>query len=450
MRGLSRLLTVLGLMMGLSLPAWSQGLPQSVAEPYLRYQEAQESGDLAAAQVAAGEAYNAAIAAGLERETIGILAEVYGYLASENGDAGIAYDILREAAEIADETGAPGSDRGWRWSLAANAADGFGQADQALARADRALAALYETGEIAPMDRPIEGDMQVLRMRVFSGRGNVTAAGDAAARALAAFRADNGGPDGQMGLIFYHLGVADYAVGRWPDAFAHFHMAVDLLNAADAPEAVLWRAWAFAEMSRVLASDGDTEAAEPANWALHADMESQHRAAARRLERYDYLEDESFRDASVLQGEPVTFPDAAGEQQGFVLVGFDVSASGQTENVRVLFEQPSAVFGTSAVEAIEARLYAPATIGGGPVTRAGLLQLVMFADGQATAADFSFSTGAAAEGCGFTGSSRRDTAELGGSNDGSCLARQGEIYERGYRGGLASSRCPNPGSCGGQ
>lgn len=450
MRWISVLGVALALVISLTGLASAQGLPQSVAEPYVRYQEAQEAGDLVAAQAAAGEAYNAAIAARIDRATTGVLAEIYGFLASQNGDDGIAFDVLRTAAEIAEETGATASDRAWRWSLAAEAASAFGQSSAAMRNANASLAALAETGTISEADRPIAADMHYLRMRLLRAQGDIPAAGAAATEALAAFRADQREFDGQYGLIFYNLGVADYAAGRWADAHVHYRLAVVLLNAADAPEQSIWSAWAFAELSRVLSNEDGAAGAPHPNAALHAELADQRLAALRRLERYDYLEMDGFQEAVVAQAGEVVFPESAAGQQGFVVVRFDVNAQGRPENLHLVFEQPADVFGTYAIGAIAQRLYTPAQVNGVAIDRSGMLQLVMFADGEATAADYSFSTGDADDSCGFVGSARRETAALNEDADPSCLARQGDLYDAGYRGGIASNRCPNPGQCGGQ
>lgn len=431
--------------------ALAQSLPRSVADPYLRYQAAQEAGDLVAAQAAAGEAYNAAVAAGLDRGTIGVLAEIYGFSASQNGDTGIAFDLLRTAAEIADETRASASDRAWRWSLAAEAADAFGQTDLAMVHADASLAALAEFRVLSEADQPIAADMHYLRMRILRARGDIAGAGSAAARALTAYRAAGRELDGQYGLIFYNLGAADYAAERWADARTHYRFAVALLNDAGASEQAVWSAWTFAELSRLLNEDEEGGRDAPSYPDIAAEMDAQNRAAARQLERADYLEIDGFQEAEVEDADEVEFPDQAGNQQGFVLVRFDVDAQGRTENVRAVFQQPRGVFADAATDAISRRVYTPARIGNDAVRREGMLQLVMFADGRATASDYSFSTEEGGpNACTLTGSDWREGAELGRGNARSCLAGQGSIYQRGYRGERESSQCPNPGQCGGQ
>ncbi|MBO6730309.1 MAG: energy transducer TonB [Maricaulis sp.] len=434
----------------LSAPGQSQGLPPAVAEPYLRYQQAQEAGDLRAAQAAAGEAYNAAMANGLDRATQGVLAEVYGYLAGQNGDLGIAFDVLRTAARIAVDTGAPASDRAWRWSLAADAAEAFGQGDSALSSADAALSALAERPQIAPQDRPIAADMQYLRMRILRGRGSVAAAGEAADRAVMAFRADQRELDGRYGLMFYSLGEADYAAGRWARAEAHYRMALALLTVADASEDTLWTAWSYAEISGLLAASTGDELLEHPQPDIHAELASHYTAAANRLERRDLVQQPGFQDVELVSAPAVIFPAAAGEAGGMVVVRFDVDRSGQPDNLDIVFEQPGGLFAVSAREAIAQREYAPARFDGQAVARPGLVQLIMFADGVATAAGETQAGDASSGACRLLQSDWRSSAELAQGGDQSCLRGQGDTFQRGYRGEDASNQCPDPSSCGGQ
>jgi len=434
----------------LSAPGQSQGLPPAVAEPYLRYQQAQEAGDLRAAQAAAGEAYNAAMANGLDRATQGVLAEVYGYLAGQNGDLGIAFDVLSTAARIAVDTGAPASDRAWRWSLAADAAEAFGQGDSALSSADAALSALAERPQIAPQDRPIAADMQYLRMRILRGRGSVAAAGEAADGAVMAFRADQRELDGRYGLMFYSLGEADYAAGRWARAQAHYRMALALLTVADASEETLWTAWSYAEISGLLAASTGDDLLEHPQPDIHAELASHYTAAANRLERRDLVQQPGFQDVELVSAPAVIFPATAGEAGGMVVVRFDVDRSGQPDNLDIVFEQPGGLFAVSAREAIAQREYAPARFDGQAVARPGLVQLIMFADGAATAAGVAQAGDASSGACRLLQSDWRSSAELAQGGDQSCLRGQGDTFQRGYRGEDASNQCPDPSGCGGQ
>lgn len=428
----------------------SQGLPPAVAEPYLRYQAAQEAGDLRAAQAAAGEAYNAAVASGVDRATQGLLAEVYGYLAGENGDHGIAFDVLRTAALIAADTGAPASDRAWRWSLAANAADAFGQTESALSNADAALSALAERPEIDVQDRPIAADMHYLRARILRTRGSVAAAGEAARGAIAAFRADQRDLDGRYGLMFYSLGEAEYAAGRWALAQDHYRMSLALLTVAEASDDTLWNAWSYAEISELLAASTGDELAEQPYASIHAEMGAQYDAAANRLERRDLVEQPGFEDAQLETAPAVLYPASAGEQGGVVVVQFDVDSAGQPQNLNVVFEQPEGLFAAAAVTAISGRAYAAARFDGQVVARPGLVQLVMFAEGEAMVAGSAQSGDERAGSCLLQQPDWRAGAELSRGEDQSCLRGLGETLERGYRGEDSSNRCPNPASCGGQ
>lgn len=441
---------VVASMLLLSSAGLSQGLPPAVAEPYLRYQQAQEAGDLRAAQAAAGEAYNAAVANGLDRATQGVLAEVYGYLAGQNGDLGIAFDVLRTAARIAVDTGASASDRAWRWSLAADAAEAFGQSDSALSSADAALSALAERPQIDPQDRPIVADMNYLRLRILRARGNVVAAGEAAGRAVMAFRADQRELDGRYGLMFFSLGEADYAAGRWSRAEAHYRMALALLTVAEASQETLWTAWSYAEISGLLAANTGDELPEHPYPDIHSELEPQYTAAANRLERRDLVQQPGFQDVELVSAPAVTFPAAAGEAGGMVVVRFDVDRSGQPDNLEIVFEQPGGVFAVSAREAIAEREYEPARFDGQMVSRPGLVQLIMFADGVATAAGEAQAGDASSGACRLLQSDWRSSAELARGGDQSCLRGQGDTFQRGYRGEDASNQCPDPSGCGGQ
>ncbi|MBO6797013.1 energy transducer TonB [Maricaulis sp.] len=449
MRKISFLGLVLASFLLLSQTSLSQGLPPAVAEPYLRYQAAQEAGDLRGAQAAAGEAYNAAIASGVDRATQGLLAEIYGYLASENGDHGIAFDVLRTAARIASETGASASDRAWRWSLVASAADALGQDESALSHADAALSALAERPQIDEQDRPIAADMHYLRAQILRGRGNVAAAGGAARNAIAAFRADQRDLDGRYGLLFYSLGEAEYAAGNWALAQDHYHMSLALLTVAEASDSTLWNAWSYAAIAGFLAASSGDELGEQPYADIDAELSAHYDAAANRLERRDLVEQPGYEDVRLETAPRVSFPASAGEQGGVVVVQFDVDRAGQPQNLNIVFEQPQGVFSDAALTAVRGREYAAARFDGQVVVRPGLVELIMFADGEAMAAGGTAMNGDAAGSCLLQRPDWRDGAQLS-RGDQSCLRGFGETLQRGYRGETASNPCPNPASCGGQ
>ena len=265
-----------------------------------------------------------------------------------------------------------------------------------------------------------------------------------------AFRADQRELDGRYGLMFYSLGEADYAAGRWARAQAHYRMALALLTVADASEDTLWTAWSYAEISGLLAASTGDELLEHPQPDIHAELVSHYTAAANRLERRDLVQQPGFQDVELVSAPAIAYPQAAGEEGGVVVVRFDVDRAGQAGNLDIVFEQPQGVFADAALAAMAAREYAPARFDGQVVARPGLVQLIMFADGAATAAGETQTGDASSGACRLLQSDWRSSAELAQGGDQSCLRDQGDTFQRGYRGEDASNQCPDPSGCGGQ
>lgn len=64
--------------------------------------------------------------------------------------------------------------------------------------------------------------------------------------------------------------------------------------------------------------------------------------------------------------------------EGYVVVAFDVAASGGTEHARVLEASPQGVFERAALAAVNRYRYRPATRDGRPVPMAGLVERIRF------------------------------------------------------------------------
>lgn len=88
-------------------------------------------------------------------------------------------------------------------------------------------------------------------------------------------------------------------------------------------------------------------------------------------------------DASPLHRAPPFYPEkcfARAKPREYVLVGYDVTVEGRTENVRTI-ESSSKCFHANAIAAVKKWIYAPAVVDGAPAPRLNMQTTVTFENG---------------------------------------------------------------------
>lgn len=366
--------------------ASGQGLPASVSEPYARYQTAQAAGDTQAAEQAAGEAYRAARAEGLDLNTIGVLAEIYGYLARQNGDGETGAEILTEAAQIADSVEAPAGDRLWRWSLAAFSVRDLGQTETALNYSSHALAAGSDLDAPDNEARDLIAQMRYLRIRLLRASGEMSALGEEVGPAIESYQVAGWPLDARYAVTYSHGAAAAFQFEAYEDAATAYLIASDLLFAEGADPAMVWNARAYSRLAELIAWAGDETALDErlAGDVIFQQMAEQHAAATAALECAEVWSRPDFVDAVLEERVSPAYPETVGsdEPQGFVLARFTVRADGSTDAVEIVSEIPGGLFAEAAMDAVSQWRFAPATLEGDPVDRPAMTELLSFMPGQ--------------------------------------------------------------------
>lgn len=362
-------------------------LPDEVAELYVAYQQAEQSGDLGATLEAADAVYRVARRARVDDVTLGALAENLGYYASASQDFERAYDAWREAAERAERSEGEGAVSGYRWQNAAVAAyqlEDFGDARRCAVNASNGFHAITDT---SPDVIAMSADAHLLAAQLSGSQGEFVAAGRSADRALAVFSETSRSPDRYYALAFFHSGIRDFFRRRYFDAAVKLHLAADIFQASvpDSDEAV--QAATLARLARrevldVDLGDGLSERREEeARETMERILTEVNRFAfhAEILGTLDGVGTETvlpegaepFR--SVLRMEP-RYPGRAAERglEALVILQFSIDETGRVVDAEVtaLFGDQS--FADASLAALEGWVYDPATIDGEPIRVDGI------------------------------------------------------------------------------
>ncbi|MEP3071618.1 energy transducer TonB [Maricaulis sp.] len=346
--------------------ASAQDLPSTVTTPYLEYQRALEDGDGAAALDAARRALEAGETEGIDRETLGLLAENYGESAAEQDDFERAFQIWRQAARLGDQAGIAPVDQAWREFNAAQAAYHGGQIRDAARFAYNALRNLERAREADGASPVFFGGVAALAARLSAERGRWEEAREKADIALQAFYEGRRMPDADFALAHYIAGLSRQVAREPVEAVYHHMMAQFMLSEIPDGERRDW-------MMSALGQNG---------WFS---SENQREAAIERIGSDPYYlaryagqgnpsepqQPPGFTDASVLERHEPRYPVRAVErgQRGFSAVAFDIDENGNIVDPRVIEDLPAGAFGDAALRVLDDWRFEPAMQDGEPVRR---------------------------------------------------------------------------------
>jgi len=368
----------------LAATASAQDLPSSVTGPYVEYERAVEAGDGAAAYDAARRAFEAGEAADIDRETLGLLAENYGSMASANTDYEQARNAWREAARLGDRAGLEPTERAWRWHNAA--------VNALLAEDMRdAYRCSRETVDaLADLER-MEGDAllfakeaYLLNARMALNSGRPRSARAPAESLIAILAAGNEEPGVTYASAHYIAGISRLVERSNVEADYHFHMAMDIAREQEPRTEILEEIFHNASALRLLArSSARHESGEVSDLL---DQDPLHRS------RYMSEQDETEQDEAGQEGQPVRvdaanirrvepfYPDEAMRSgfEGVVTVEFTVDETGRVVDPEIRASIPGGVFDNAVLRAVGRWRYEPATIDGVPARREGVVASFIF------------------------------------------------------------------------
>lgn len=222
--------------------------------------------------------------------------------------------------------------------------------------------ALRIVAKSEPPQPVLESDIRIELSRLYiRAQDAARARGEARAAERALARLDTPDPLRQ-GVIAFQKGYVEMSASRHKKAIPHLEESVRLMDASTA--------------------DGHTFQLRARSFLIHAfeelgrsDEATEHCIAIGHLKqgRGDAEQEPLFK---LMPNYPPVA--ASGGVEGYVIVEFDVTASGQTENVRVVEADPEGYFERSATEAAARFRYAPAIEHGQPVPIPGVQNLITY------------------------------------------------------------------------
>jgi TonB family protein len=360
--------------------AAAQNLPERVATAYQAYEAAMAAEDFEAAETAAREAWQAARRSRVDREIIGDLASNYGAVALQLLHYDNAEEGWEAAAELGERARIDPLELAWRWHNAALGAyaNSYGSYRDARAFSRKATDALLQVREADLHTSPQVGEIYFWRAKLVASTGNYEASYSHARQAIEAFERAGREPDALYADAYSVRGLGALGRARWNDATFYFHMSRDINSTLDGRESRALRADALTSYAGVQASEPGDHGYDHLldASALHARLFPEGEIAAA-----DRPVPPGFVDAEPLVRVNPTYPPNMLQvgRQGVVIVQFDVSETGHTENITILAEVPGRSFGAVVRQAIASWTYTPATIEGVAVRREGVVTHMIFA-----------------------------------------------------------------------
>jgi len=368
-----------------SANASAQDLPPEVAQAYRDYQSAYAAGDVPALLEAAARAYTTGDDADIDAATLATLAENYGFAANASGEFETAQDMWRQSARMSDRARLAPADRAWRWHNAALSALRLQDVDDAYACSRQAVEALGDLDDQAGVS-DFAADSYLTHAGMSLRRGRLGVSKRSAERAVELM--EMAGPELTVGygLALFYLGVAQTLDLEFEDAAYSLHLAQDILREQnpdhpDHPDSRALRAAYASAWMEVRRGDEVEVAARTQRIEARLDVHSLHE------EYFAAIHAEGSNDEAVTPPRPAGWTDAEivrrREPQypmdalnvgvgGVVYVEFEITPSGETDNIRVVAAFPYGVFDEEVIDAVETWRYEPARQDGVAVRRTGM------------------------------------------------------------------------------
>ena len=367
--------TVFAVCMAAAASGQNDELPEAVVTAYSAYAEAIEAGDLDAALVASREAYRAGDRANIDPLTQATLAENYGFIAGRSGDSSASYDAWRDAAETGERAEAPAVDSAWRWHNAALAAFAREEYRDAARCAGRATDLLDDLPDDALVASIFAGESYYLDAKFNADLGRLQLARGPAERAVELFELSGREPDVFLASAFYIWGLGSVVRNRWEDAHYALHMSRDIYNDVQPDSEAFHRAEALFGYARLASDNIRAERA----WArveanpLHAERYSEAEPDAD--ESASIQPDPGYVDAVPGSRRQPNYPYEARMSaiEGVVIIRFSITETGSVDDIEILAEAPTGVFGRQVARTVGNWEYTPATQDGVPVRREGVM-----------------------------------------------------------------------------
>lgn len=358
----------------------AQDLPQAVTDAYTEYTAALDAGEAEAARDAAGRAFEAGEEAGIDANTLAVLAQNYALVTERVGDASAAADLFARSARLYESSGEAALTVAQVDRLGIEARFRAGDAASAAARADDVADAL-ERMEASPAR-----DFELARLRGVQAHaawqdGRSQTAGQRGREAFVALQASGEPLTSDAAFLAYYSGIERAFASRHDDAAFWFAIATQMFDTHEVADnaATVAEAWGLYARGRLDDSErrGLLERLAEGGWVAEACGAECDGAESDDL---DSLEDEHNRDAQPLRRQPPGYPGrmAAGGIQGIALMRFDVDPRGRAQNVEVVFSAPHPDFGEAGQRAVRNWRYLPKLVDGEPVLREDVVTQFVF------------------------------------------------------------------------
>jgi len=367
--------------------AQDEPLPESVATPYLAYEQAMQAQDYPAAEAAAEETWRAAERARIDRELIGILASNYGDLALALGHYEDAHEAWRQSARISDRLRSAPEERAQRWYMASISALNAGDINDARACSTRSVRAIRS--EDAAVSSTLAGNANYLLAQTSAQMGRFGQMGDAARDALEAFQLEDRPFDKVHANAYYLSGMDYYFWGDIADSIPHFQMANGIYltlgedSESDALSAGYWVELALDNLDDDERAEVEVTLATLAFPPVDATGSEEDESASE-----EFVEDEHNYDARPIRRVEPDYPSNilyAGIE-GIVMAHFSVTPEGTLEDLEVIASAPPGLFNETVENAMSRWVYEPKHVDGVPVRRDGVSVQFLFSICDGTAA----------------------------------------------------------------
>ena len=350
-------------------------LPDDVAQLYVAYQQAEQSGDLEAILASADAVYRAARRARVDDVTLGTLAENLAFYAGHTGDFERSYETWREAAEYAEDAEEGPLVGGFRWHQAAQAALAGNEVGEAARCSQRAIRHLTSDPAIQQDYATIFAEAHFLNAAANFRRGRYSRLVDSAQVTIDVFAATNRPADAIYGRAHYYRGVGAIVDREYEDAVVHLHLAGDIfeLTAPEGEELEIARG--LSSVAYLLADNPEPPGVSMIGRRGDFDRDDFQSRVDGRLEASEFHRmtmgnepntqnplPDGATPAERISFDPPRYPRQAQQRgiEGIAIVEFDVGADGLPTNIETRISLPMGFFEEVAEDAVRSMRYEPA------------------------------------------------------------------------------------------
>jgi len=332
-----------------SSPLFAQDdpLPDSVAEPYVAYEEAMRAQNYDAASVSAENAWRASHSARIDPSLIGILAANYAELAQELGNYDDAYDAWRASTEVAVEIGVSAEEQARRWHYASFSAFMDGEMEDAWQASDTVSDLIPE------IDTSLMEEGFLLSHYVLAAKANQSDERSLRARGFAvagiAYLEEANQTDGRNYADFHLIaGLGSIQAEDWVEAALALNMAEGLFSQTGATR--------DAAISGALNEFSTASMDDEEEWEYVLQLQSSS------FPSDTYWDDDTIENQRLIAYKPypmIEYQWVRRRMSGTADIRYDIGPDGRTQNVQLIDSDLRRPVTSSLIETVESWRFAP-------------------------------------------------------------------------------------------